>query len=312
MKPVRIAGLLVLAAVASPNAVAQGQTVGTFKWQLLPYCNVLTLTVIQMGGTYTLNGTDDQCGAPTGKASAVGIAFQNPTGSIGMGVTLVTPTGGTPVPVHVDASIVLGSLSGTWRDSTGNSGSFIFTPLAGIPGAPRPVSPSGLAPGSITAIQLAPSSVGAAQLAPAAVTATALADDSITAAKIADRPRAAISDLGSGYTLSANDGVANSLSLTVPSSGKIVVTASGYFNLNATNLVNNGVCSLTTGQSSSTLDGVHVLEYLSLVSHRTPFSLTRGFTVAPGPVTFNLVCRLLAGDVSAQQTVLTAQFYSVP
>lgn len=41
---------------------ATAQPLGTFRWQLQPYCNVLTLNVVQ-GGVYTLDGTDDRCGA---------------------------------------------------------------------------------------------------------------------------------------------------------------------------------------------------------------------------------------------------------
>jgi hypothetical protein len=60
------------------------QPIGTFRWQLAPYCNVLTLTVTQSGAIYTLDGSDVQCG-PGQRASAVGTAFANPDGSIGAG-----------------------------------------------------------------------------------------------------------------------------------------------------------------------------------------------------------------------------------
>lgn len=60
------------------------QPVGTFRWQQQPYCNVLTLNVVQAGGVYHLDGYDDQCGAQT-LASAVGMAFPNPNGTIAWG-----------------------------------------------------------------------------------------------------------------------------------------------------------------------------------------------------------------------------------
>ena len=44
---------------------AEAQSLGTFQWQLQPYCNLVTVTVTQNGGLYTLDGYDDQCGAPT-------------------------------------------------------------------------------------------------------------------------------------------------------------------------------------------------------------------------------------------------------
>ncbi len=45
--------------------------------------------------------------------------------------------GGTPL--QIDAVVELPSANGTWRDSTGNSGTFPFTPGAGTGGSPRPV-----------------------------------------------------------------------------------------------------------------------------------------------------------------------------
>ena len=51
-------------------------------WQQQPYCNVLTLTVVLSGPTFLVNGYDDQCGAAR-RASAAGVAFANPDGSIG-------------------------------------------------------------------------------------------------------------------------------------------------------------------------------------------------------------------------------------
>ncbi|HTM31718.1 MAG TPA: hypothetical protein VL263_10445, partial [Vicinamibacterales bacterium] len=137
---------------------AAAQPLGSFRWQLQPYCNVITLAVVQQGGQYQLDGLDDQCGAAV-QASVVGLAFQNPNGSIGFGLNIVTAPGGTPV--HVDATISIATLSGTWRDSSGNSGTFIFTPGAGVPGAPRPVLPGGIAPLSITNIQIANNTIGA-------------------------------------------------------------------------------------------------------------------------------------------------------
>ena len=65
-------------------------------------------------------------------------SFLNPSGQIGIGLTTVTSPGGTPV--HVDVSLTLPSLNGTWTDDAGNSGAFVFTPGAGTGGTPRPVS----------------------------------------------------------------------------------------------------------------------------------------------------------------------------
>lgn len=120
---------------ASSVVTASAQTIGTFRWQLQPYCNVLTLTVVQQGAQYQLDGTDDQCGlGPLGAVN--GLAFLNQDGSIGFGLNIVTAPGGTPV--HVVAAITLPSLGGTWRDSAGATGTFLLTPGAGTGGGARP------------------------------------------------------------------------------------------------------------------------------------------------------------------------------
>jgi hypothetical protein len=118
-----------------PVTLADAQTIGTFRWQLQPFCNILTLAVTQIGAVYRVEGTDDQCGAGS-RASAIGTAFPNSDGSIGMGLNIVVAPGG--IPLHVDATLSLSNLSGTWRDSAGSSGPFVFTPGAAVPGGPRP------------------------------------------------------------------------------------------------------------------------------------------------------------------------------
>ena len=125
-----------IALVAAPliASAAEAQPIGSFRWQLQPYCNVVTLSVTQNGSVFRLEGTDDQCGAG-GSASVTGTAFQNPGGGIGFGLNIVSAPGGAPV--HVDATVSLPSLSGTWRDSAGSSGNFVFTPGAGSGGSAR-------------------------------------------------------------------------------------------------------------------------------------------------------------------------------
>jgi len=121
----------------------QAQPLGSFTWQLQPYCNRVTVNVRQDGGVYTLDGTDDQCGAAQ-KAPVVGVAAPNPDGSIGFGFNIVSPSG-QAVPVQARMSVA--TLSGTWRDSGGNTGTFAFGGNAA--GSPRPVP---TAPGDITEV----------------------------------------------------------------------------------------------------------------------------------------------------------------
>lgn len=132
--------LALVAGIGVPGADAQ--TLGTFRWQLRPYCNVLTLTATAVDGAYRLEGTDDQCGGGGDKASAIGTAFPNPDGTIGFGLTIVATPGG--VPVHVDAALAPGQFNGTWRDSAGGTGQFVLTPGAGTGGSARPLPSPGV------------------------------------------------------------------------------------------------------------------------------------------------------------------------
>lgn len=144
----RTLALAAVFAVATATG-AHAQVLGTFTWQMQPYCNRVTLTIVQHGPEYQLLGSDDQCGA--GLAPATGSAV--PTGSgVGMGFTIALPTGRV---AHVSATVSLASVSGPWTDGDGNTGTFAFGTATG--GATRP------APASTTAIvssQLAPSIYG--------------------------------------------------------------------------------------------------------------------------------------------------------
>lgn len=117
---------------------AAAQSLGTFRWQMQPFCNVVSLAVVQEGASYRLQGTDDQCGAVPTRAAVTGLAFANPNGTIGFGLVVIGSPGGSPT--LIDASINIADLSGTWRDSAGRNGNFLFTPGPGTGGSPRPAS----------------------------------------------------------------------------------------------------------------------------------------------------------------------------
>lgn len=127
---------------------ASAQPLGTFTWQLQPFCNRVTIAVTQNGGLYTLDGYDDQCGAPQ-RAPLVGLATPNPDGSIGFGFHIVTVPGGRSVAV--EARIDLATLGGSWSDGAGNGGAFAFGAQTG--GPVRPVA-SAVSPGSVGAAQI--------------------------------------------------------------------------------------------------------------------------------------------------------------
>ena len=48
MRSTLVTGLATLAALIVAVA-AEAQSLGTFRWQLQPYCNVITVTVVQDG-----------------------------------------------------------------------------------------------------------------------------------------------------------------------------------------------------------------------------------------------------------------------
>jgi hypothetical protein len=132
----RVSFTLVVAIGIVPVASAQ-QPLGTFRWQLTPFCNVINVTVTQSAGMFTLDGFDDQCGAAT-RAAAIGTAFQNPNGSIGIGLSIVATPGAAPL--HLDVALNPATLGGPWRDSAGNTGTLVFSPPAPAAGAPRPAT----------------------------------------------------------------------------------------------------------------------------------------------------------------------------
>jgi len=60
--------LMCVVAIAACLGEAAAQPVGSFRWQLQPFCNVLTLNVTQSGAIYTLDRFEDQCGASQKRA----------------------------------------------------------------------------------------------------------------------------------------------------------------------------------------------------------------------------------------------------
>jgi len=103
MRTVLTGVLLGVSFLLAMTAVAEAQPLGSFTWQLQPHCNRVTVTVTQSGGLYTLDGTDDQCGAAQ-QAPLVGVAAPNPDGTIGFGLNIVSPSG-QPIPVQARISI---------------------------------------------------------------------------------------------------------------------------------------------------------------------------------------------------------------
>lgn len=111
---------------------ATAQTLGPFTWQTQPYCNVLTVTVVPQGSHYQVVGHDNLCG--TGVAPVTGTAVPV-GGDVRFGLAIATPSGRS---AHVTATISLGTLSGTWTDNDGRSGTFQFAGSGGGSARPAP------------------------------------------------------------------------------------------------------------------------------------------------------------------------------
>ncbi len=171
--------LAIVVALYSGTDSVLAQALGTYRWQLQPFCNVVTLTIAIENGVYTLDGVDDGCGVGP-PATVRGTAFLNPDGSIGLGWSSSIPP--LVSPLVLEARLDIATLGGTWSDSAGNSGVLSFAPGGSLGGPTRPVSPNGLRPASIVAGQIAPGAVGADQLAPGAITTAALAPGAIASA----------------------------------------------------------------------------------------------------------------------------------
>lgn len=110
---------------------ASAQTIGTFRWNIAPFCNVLDLTVTQQGNSFALIGFEESCNNNP-RLSVNGTAIVQADGTITLAVTSIFPLGDA-----IHTSITLDpSLSGTWRDDAANSGNFVFTPTT-VTGEPR-------------------------------------------------------------------------------------------------------------------------------------------------------------------------------
>lgn len=128
----RLAAMCVTAMVVGLlPARTDAQTIGTFRWQVNPFCNVLSLTIVQQGAFFQLTGTDDGCGS-NAVAPVTGTAFLAGS-SVTMGFTVISATGGSR---QYSASINLTNFNGTWTDGDG-SGTLTFNPASPAAGSPR-------------------------------------------------------------------------------------------------------------------------------------------------------------------------------
>lgn len=161
-----VALVVALAALLAGAPPAAAQSIGMFRWQCTPYCNVVTLDVTQVGAQYRFEGAGDQCGAAT-VAPVSGLNVINPNGTLSIGFAISTPAG----PVDVNVAFDVGQLGGTWRDGAGNTGALVFRPGPATAGPLRPSPTTPLADGSVTTPKLAAGAVDSSRILDGTITA---------------------------------------------------------------------------------------------------------------------------------------------
>ena len=138
-----VLSLAVSVALVAGAARLEAQTLGTFVWQLQPYCNRLTVTLTTTPSGFLAVGADDRCGAAA-QAGVTGAATFNPDGSVGLALTIGAAAEATGVALTAVVSPATGQ--GTWRDAAGNQGTFVLggtTP--GLPARPSATPPRDIA-----------------------------------------------------------------------------------------------------------------------------------------------------------------------
>lgn len=151
---------------------AFAQPLGTFAWQIAPYCNVVRLSLAVDGNAFRLTGFDDQCGGA--QLPVAGSAVARADGLYAVSFYVVTPNG---LVSHLSAAVNPVSFSGPWSDSSGGTGTFVFSPPLPTTGNHRP-------PPRLPGTTIATASITASQLADATITTGQMADGSITGAKL--------------------------------------------------------------------------------------------------------------------------------
>lgn len=138
------------------TGTAHAQTLGTFTFQLQPYCNVITMTITQEGATYRLSGWDDACSA-TLRYPMSGTIATNPNGTLAFAFVVTRPNG-----IAVDTNFTFTPAppySGPWSDSAGNTGTFVLGGAAA--GSPRPAPSSSIPANSINSTNIIDNSIDA-------------------------------------------------------------------------------------------------------------------------------------------------------
>lgn len=117
--------LALLAALVPGRASGQGPSIGIFRWQLLPYCDVLAMDVAPVLPDFSvlrLTGTHDRCGVP-GFLAIEGTATAQPNGTYEIRLTHASSQGWAEPDLV--AVVSPATASGTWGWD-GEFGNFVL------------------------------------------------------------------------------------------------------------------------------------------------------------------------------------------
>jgi hypothetical protein len=129
---------------------------------------------------------------------------------------------------------------------------------------------------------------------------------------LTDGPRVAFAAGTTDEPLPIGDNVLQTITVTAPAPGRVVVNASGTFWFMNNTVAESVMCSITTGPAIDTQRYFEAAEVAVGAMSSVPFASTRGFDVPSGTHTFNLVCRQMTGTVHVNKASLTGMFVALP
>lgn len=163
---------------------------------------------------------------------------------------------------------------------------------------------------SIQSVDIAANTIGTSDIATGGVTGIDVADNSVAAVDLFDEAGA---EFASGDQLlilatPATPVVVRSVTLTAPTAGFVIASASADVEPSDAGNFDSVRCSLTTGTVIDAAQTIWVTEPGTGIEH-APIALTRGFAVAAGATAINLVCSLFNGEVAINDSSVSAMFF---
>ena len=162
-------------------------------------------------------------------------------------------------------------------------------------------------PPCVDSTDVRPNSLTGISIVDNSLTSTDVQDNSLTATDQADEAGA---DFASDDQFFNNVGVnviLRSVTITAPTAGQVIVSASGSSDFDDTAAVETMTCSITTGVNVDSHEIYAWEETANSGVNLMPLAGTRGFVVAAGSTTFNFVCSG-SGTVDMYNPSLTAIF----